>query len=164
MILHRAKKKDGSRWTEDDCVQMLKAWFEMYPDGKRCQQRFIEEARATGLARENIAGRIRYLPNIWSPINHVREAAERDAQFPIQAGAAAILKRAMKVMWDNLKGVEGVEPVLTVHDEALWECPDREDVKGLVSTVVDWAFETTTKLRVPVVAEGKFGESWGGAH
>jgi len=169
MILYRATKKDGTRWTEDDCAQMIEAWFGMYPDGRKCQQRFIEEARATGFARESIAGRIRYLPNIWSNIRHIREAAERDAQFPIQAGAASILKKSVKVMWDGLKGLirengEGVEPVLLVHDEALWESPDREYEREAVERIVKGAFENTVKLRVPITAAGKFGNSWGSAH
>lgn len=166
MILYRATKKDGTRWTEDDCALMIEGWFGLYPDGKRCQQRFIEEARATGYARESVSGRIRYLPNIWSGIKHVREAAERDAQFPIQAGAAAILKKSAKVMWDELKGLrgEGVEPILLVHDESLWECPDREYERETVSRVVKGAFENTVKMRVPITAEGKFGNSWGEAH
>lgn len=166
MILYRATKKDGTRWTEDDCALMIEGWFRMYPDGRKCQQRFIEEARATGFARESVSGRIRYLPNIWSPIKHVREAAERDAQFPIQAGAAAILKKSAKVMWDALKGLRGagVEPILTVHDETLWECPDREYERGEVSRIVKGAFENTVKMRVPITAEGKFGASWGEAH
>jgi DNA polymerase-1 len=166
MILFRATRKDGTRWTEDDCARMLEGWFGMYPGGKACQQRFIEEARATGLARESISGRIRYLPNIWSPVRHIREAAERDAQFPIQAGAAAIMKKSAAVMWRALKPLQtsGVEPTLLVHDESLWECPDREYERGEVSRIVKGAFENTVKLSVPIRAEGKFGMSWGEAH
>ena len=165
MILYRATRKDGSRWTEDDCEMMLREWFRIYPGGKRYQLECIEEARARGFARDSISGRIRYLPNIWSDIRHVREAAERESYFPIQTGAAAILKLSMARMWQGLKGLQGdVEPVLFVHDEVLWEVRDEPDIRDIVAWTVQDAFENTVRLRVPLKADGKFGDSWGSAH
>ena len=165
MILYRATRKDGSRWTEDDCAMMLREWFRIYPGGKRYQLECVEAARTRGYARESIGGRIRYLPNIWSDVRHVREAAERESYFPIQAGAAAILKLAMARMWQGLRGLRGdVEPVLFVHDETLWEVRDDPEIRDLVAWTVQDAFENTVRLRVPLKAEGKFGDSWGSAH
>ena len=164
-ILYRARRKDGSRWTEDDCEMLIREWFATYPGVKKFQEACVREAEQTGLARETIGGRIRYVPQIWSPIPSVREEAGRFSySHRIQSGANAILRRAMKVMWDNLRDVEGVQPLIPVHDEMLWELPDTEEMRILVETVVTCAFTQTTRLRVPIEAEGGFGMNWGEAH
>jgi len=100
----------------------------------------------------------------------VREEYERITySMRIQGGAAAILKKAMKKMWDNLRMYrgEGVKPLLAVHDEVLWESPKSRNgdigVHGVVENVVNWAFETAAQLRVPILAEGNWGQSWGEA-
>lgn len=161
MIKFRAHKKDGSRWSEDDCQQMLDTWYRIYPGAKRFQDNCIEQTRATGLARDPLSGRIRYLPQIWSPISKVRAEAERCSYAHlIQTSANTILKRAMMAMWDILKDVDGVEPLLPVHDEVLHEVPDDPDTKDAVDSVVTWALTSTTKLIVPIEAEGGFGSNW----
>jgi DNA polymerase I-like protein with 3'-5' exonuclease and polymerase domains len=66
----------------------------------------------------------------------------------------------MMAMWDELKRVEGVEPLLPVHDEVLHEVPDDPEHRDLVDAVVTWALTSTTKLIVPIEAEGGFGASW----
>lgn len=165
MILYRATRADGSRWTEDDCEMMIREWFKIYAGARRFQLACIAETQATGLARDPLSGRIRYLPQIWSPNKTVREEAERCSySHLIQTSANTILKRAMKVMWDALRYLEGVDMLLPVHDEVLVELPDEEDVKELVGLTVQDAFCNTTKLRVPIIAEGGFGPTWGAAH
>lgn len=165
MILARATRADGSRWTEDECQQLLDNWFEIYPGAKRFQVACMEETRRTGLARDSLSGRIRYLPQIWSPDRTVREETERCSySHLIQTSANTILKRAMKVMWDGLKDVDGVTGLLFVHDEVLVELPDTDEHRAIVEGVVQDAFTQTTKLSVPITADGKFGYSWGTAH
>lgn len=164
MIKFRAYKKDGSRWAEDDCQRMLDTWYQIYPGAKRFQNDCMEETRATGLARDPLSGRIRYLPQIWSPINKVRAEAERCSYAHlIQTSANTILKRAMMAIWAVLKDVDGVEPLLAVHDEKLHELPDDRECRDLVDSTVIWALTSTTKLSVPIEAEGGFGPNWGEA-
>jgi len=164
MILYRATREDGSRWTLDDCANMIREWFGYYKGVKRFQNACIAETQQTGLTRENISGRIRYLPGVWAPQKVVREEAERCSYVhKVQGGAQALLKRAMKVMWDGLKHLDGVEPLLQVHDEQIWEVRDEESLRELVDLTVIHAMTTTTKLRVPVEADGGFGDSWGSA-
>jgi DNA polymerase-1 len=164
MIKFRAYKKDGSRWSEDDCQDMLDTWYEIYPGAKQFQNDCIRETANTGLARDPLSGRIRYLPQIWSPIGKVRAEAERCSySHLIQTSANTILKRAMMAMWDALKNEPGVEPLLPVHDEVLHEVPQDDECMDLVDSVVTWALTSTTELIVPVEAEGGFGESWADA-
>lgn len=165
MIKFRAYKKDGSRWSEDDCQNMLDTWYQIYPDAKRFQLNCIRETQETGLARDPLSGRIRYLPQIWSPIAKVRAEAERCSfAHLIQTSANTILKRAMMAMWDVLKNESGVEPLLPVHDEILFELPCEESCMDLVDGVVTWALTSTTELIVPIEAESGFGLSWAEAH
>jgi DNA polymerase I-like protein with 3'-5' exonuclease and polymerase domains len=165
MILFRAHREDGGHWTEDDCERMISAWFKIYPGCKRFQNECIAETQATGLARDPLSGRIRYLPQIWSPKRQVREEAERCSySHLIQTSANTVLKRAMKVMWDNLRHEPGVDCLLPPHDETLWELPDDDGVRGLTQLVVERALTQTTKLIVPIEASSGFGQSWGEAH
>jgi len=165
MIKFRAYKANGERWTEDDCQHMLDTWYRIYPGAHQWQKDCMELTRTTGLARDPLSGRIRYLPQIWSPIAKVRAEAERCSfAHLIQTSANTILKRAMMAMWDVLKHVRGVEPLLPVHDEVLHQLPDDKDTRDAVDATVTWALTSTTKLIVPIEAESGFGPSWGEAH
>jgi DNA polymerase-1 len=165
MILFKAYRKDGTRWTEDDCARMIDEWFNIYPGCKQFQKQCIAETQATGIARDPLSGRVRYLPQIWSPQRGVREEAERCSYAHlIQTSANTVLKRAMAAIWDGLRGLEGWNPELPVHDEILAECWDRDEDRDLVQVITEGALTQTTRLMVPVEAEGKFGDSWGNAH
>jgi len=124
----------------------------------------VEETRQTGLARDPLSGRVRYLPQIWSPIAKVRAEAERCSYAHlIQTSANTILKRAMMAIWDNLCVPDVVEPLLCIHDEILLQIHDIPDIRDWVVAEVKKALTETTKLIVPLEAEGGFGLSWGHA-
>lgn len=161
MIKFRAYQKDGSRWTEDDCQNMLDIWSKIYAGARRFQMDCVEETRQTGLARDPLSGRVRYLPQIWSPIAKVRAEAERCSYAHlIQTSANTILKRAMMAIWDNLCVPGVVEPELPVHDEILLEIIDEPGVRDWVEQGVGDALTKTTDLIVPLESEGGFGYSW----
>lgn len=166
MILFRATKPDGSRWTEDDCENMLAEWFRIYPGVKRFQRESAQETEETGMARESIGGRIRYLPGIWSPFRHVREEAGRCSySHKISSGAQSLMKKGMKRVWDAIKHMQGnVEPLLQVHDENLLQIIDDEGTKSTVNEIVVNGMQNAVKLRVPVTASGNFGHHWAEAH
>jgi len=147
LILNRCKRPDGESWTLD-------------------QNNCIDETRATGLARETIAGRIIYLPQVWSPQKAVRETAERMSYvMHTQGGGQSIVKRAMAKVWKQVcKVLPGVDALFQMHDELVFELPDDDDTKTLLDLNVKHIFENTTKLRVPVKCAGGFGSNWLGAH
>lgn len=171
MILYRCSRPDGERWTVDDCEWLLKEWFGVYPGVRRFQNETVAEAQRTGLARESISGRIRWLPAVWSTDNRIRAEAERQSySHKIQSGAQALLKRAMAVIWGYMKQVKSdyphwfLEPLLQVHDELLFEMTDDPLLKNLFGGLVIDAMRNTTTLRIPVDADGGFGYSWLEAH
>jgi DNA polymerase I-like protein with 3'-5' exonuclease and polymerase domains len=56
-----------------------------------------------------------------------------------------------------------VEPLLCIHDEILLQIHDIPDIRYWVVAEVKKALTETTKLIVPLEAEGGFGLSWGHA-
>lgn len=166
MILNRCKRPDGQPWTLDDCLMLIKGWFEIYKGVKRFQDACVEETRRTGLARETISGRIVYLPQVWSPNKVVRESAERMSYVQhTQSGGAAVVKKSMAVMWRELfKLRPDIKPLLQVHDEIVAEMPDDEDTKKQADRIMQHAFTDTVKLRVPLKCSGGFGKDWLSAH
>ncbi len=167
LILNRCRRPDGQPWTLDDCEMILKEWFVIYKGVKRFQQACIEETRATGLARETVGGRIIYLPQIWSQHKTTRETAERMSYvMHTQGGGQSIVKLAMAPVWRELcrdRSLE-IDSLFQMHDELLFELPDREEERQLVDVTVRHLFENTTKLIVPVKCAGGFGPSWLEAH
>src|SRR5262249_55650288 len=144
MILNRCQRPDGQPWTKDDCVWLLKEWFNIYKGVKRFQEACIREAQETGLARESISGRMIYLPQVWLPDSKkwARESAERMSYvMHTQGGAAALIKKCMAVIWKEIKGMLGmqVEPLLWVHDENLFEVRDDKSVRERVDEIVSGA-------------------------
>lgn len=167
MILNRCRRPDGEAWTKDDCVWLLGEWFKKYKGVKAFQDACVEEARATGLGRESVSGRIVYLPAVWSPIKYVRETAERMSYvMHTQGGAAALIKKCLAAVWREVCKCQdfGVEPLLWVHDELLLELPDDECIKAVVNEMMVQILCNTVKLRVPVKASGGFGQTWLSAH
>ena len=78
---------------------------------------------------------------------------------PIQGTAADIIKIAMVRVDERLKR-EGLEArlILQVHDELIVECP--ESIAGDVAELVSSQMEQVAELRVPLLAEAKWGKSW----
>ena len=153
-------------YTVADCEDFIKDWFKIYPGVREMQERKRTEARRYGYVKD-ISGRIRYLPGVWSTIPRVREAALRMAHaHAVQAGAQAIIKKAMKGIWDLLNdtlwpaGIT-IEPLLQIHDELLFEIPEGDDVWGMLDSFICGQFEEAVKLSVPITAEGKRGPNWG---
>lgn len=167
MILNRCTRPDGGTWTKDDCIILLQEWFKIYPGVERFQKACVEEARATGLSRESISGRIVYLPAVWSPVKYVRETAERMSYvMHTQGGAAALIKKCMAVMWKEVFKVADLQtdPLLWVHDEIAAQVPEDECIQAVVNEMMNQILSTTVKLRVPVKASGGYAANWLEAH
>jgi uracil-DNA glycosylase family 4 len=167
MILNRCKRPDGEAWTLDDCDMLRRGWLDVYKGVDRFQQACIAEARATGLTRETISGRIMYLPAVWSPDKRVRETAERNSYvMHTQGGGASIVKRAMAEVWREVCKYPDLKtyPLLQVHDELVMEVPDDECIKAVVNELMTQALTQSTKLIVPMKASGGYAANWLEAH
>lgn len=128
---------------------------------------YMEEAKAAAATHgyvETIAGRRRYLPEIASRNPQVRGDAERMAiNHPIQGTAADILKKAMRAIYeriaDEASPFRGVQMILTVHDELVFEVPRGQE--QAVGRAAQNIMEGVERLSVPLVVDVRSGKNWG---
>lgn len=126
-------------------------------------RRYVIETKEQCLERgyvETLLGRRRYIPDITSPNNSVRGAAERMAiNMPIQGTAADIMKLAMVRVRDRLRrDGRRARVVLQVHDELVLEAP-RAELEG-VAAALRGEMEAAYELAVPLVVDVSVGENW----
>jgi len=119
----------------------------------------VADARACGYT-QTMYGRRRYIPDLKSSNFNVRQGAERIAlNTPIQGTAADLIKIAMIRVDRALKNAyPQAKLLLQVHDELIVECP--EEIAAQVAELVSREMEQVADLRVPLVAEAKWGNSW----
>jgi DNA polymerase I len=138
-------------------------YFARYPDVKRYMDETKIFAKEHGYV-ETLYGRRIYLPEINGPNGPRRSGAERQAiNAPMQGTAADVIKLAMIAIQRTLDDERrATTMILQVHDELVFEVPQRE---------IDWAKEAIPRLmasvadfKVPLVAEVGVGQNWDEAH
>lgn len=126
-------------------------------------ERVVRECREKGYV-ETITGRRRYMRDISSSNNSVREAAEREAiNSPIQGTAADMIKIAMVRIDRGLRERNlRAKMLMQVHDELVFEVPNAEvaEVRDLVTDCMKHAIP----MRVPIVVDTGTGANWLDAH
>ncbi|MDD5310737.1 MAG: DNA polymerase I [Candidatus Omnitrophica bacterium] len=139
--------------------EFIDAYFEKYGRVKTFLDDLVNEARENGYVT-TILNRRRYLPEINSQNNSVRQFAERAAiNAPIQGSAADLIKIAMINIHNILKEKKLTSKmILQVHDELVFEVPgdEVEEMKKIVKT----RMEEVVKLTVPVRVQVKSGKNW----
>ena len=119
----------------------------------------VEDAKAIGYT-ETLYGRRRYIPELKSSNFNIRSGAERIAlNTPIQGTAADLIKLAM-IRVENTLNEQFPEAklLLQVHDELIVECP--EAIASQVAELVSEEMQHVALLKVPLMAEAKYGKSW----
>ncbi len=119
----------------------------------------VVEAREKGFT-ETLYGRKRYIPELSSSNFNIRSGAERIAlNTPIQGTAADLMKLAM-IRVENALNRDHPEAklLLQVHDELIVECP--AEMAAHVANLVSREMQGIAQLKVPLLAEAKWGESW----
>ena len=135
----------------------IDAYFGRYPKIQEYLDRTLHEARNTGKVT-TLFGRVRYIPEIHNRSFTVRGNAERMAMnAPIQGTAADLLKLAMIALDRRLEKTEA-RMLLTVHDEIVFEVPDREAAE--VAGIVKETMENIHPLAVPLAVDAHYGKSW----
>jgi DNA polymerase-1 len=139
-------------------AKFIATYFERYSGVKKYLDAQIAEVRKTGFTT-TMFGRKRPIPEISSPQPNLRNFAERTAMnTPMQGAAADLIKLAMIELDQRL--LDGFESrmILQVHDELLFEAPEKELLK--LKKLVKEVMEGVHKLRVPLVVETKSGSNW----
>lgn len=152
----------GINTSIDECVGYINGWFKAYPSIRQYMDRCYEQAEKLGYV-ECLFGRRRYLPGVHSTIEKIREESKRWAtNHPAQATAAAVLKLWMADVDRNvLPQIQGYcEPLLTVHDEIIFEVE-----QGLEQQLIDLTVKSANNIvdfLVPIGAKGAYAQDWGG--
>jgi len=144
----------------------IKKYFARYPKVKEYIEKTIEFAKEKGYVM-TLAGRKRYLPEIFSPNRTVRELGQRMAiNTPIQGSAADLMRAAMVALFKALKE-KGLKSsiLLQVHDELLLEVPQEEIEETIVlaTEIMKDPFkylDLPLSLSVPLKVNASYGKSW----
>jgi len=146
--------------TETEAKLKLDAFWSGYPEVENFRARVLDEARINGFAR-GILGRRRWLPDIKSEVEYLRQKAERQAfNAVIQGSAATVFKSKLVELYHKLP--EDWHILLHVHDEVLLEVPQSdapkafEFVRGILEGPVPWFLP-------PLKVEGGYGRTWADA-
>jgi len=153
--------KAGLKTTISECEEIINNLNSGYPKISKWQN---ETKKTAGFRRysETLSGRRRYLKGINSPEWKIKSYWQRCAlNSPIQGTAADILKIAMAKIIDGLSEMQYIRPILTIHDEIVFEVPvDKvsESAEFIKSCMEEVPFEG---FDVPIISEGSIGTRFG---
>ncbi|MFI5322136.1 MAG: DNA polymerase I [Thermodesulfobacteriota bacterium] len=137
-------------------------YFKRYNKVREYIQKSIDDAKSKGYA-QTILGRRRPIPELNSDDRNRIGFGERTAMnTPIQGSAADIINIAMIRIQEKLSSGYKTRMILQVHDELLFEVPERE--LDEISRIVKEEMECAWKLRVPIRVEIGTGRNWAEAH
>jgi len=128
-----------------------------FPKVAAYMERAKAEARELGYV-SSVFGRRRYLPDIHSPNQMLRSAAERMAvNMPAQGTVADIVKLAMVEVDKILPKTEAVM-LLQIHDELLFEID--KPLVGEMAQKLARVMRSVAQLRVPMEVSLSAGDNW----
>jgi DNA polymerase-1 len=160
----------GVRYDEYGARAARAKYFELYPDllAWHARQRRLVEAH--GRVQSPI-GRIRHLPDIYSPDQGVRAEAERQAiNSPVQGFASDLAVLSMVHITAKLRDLGMAANCLgLVHDAINFEI--RNDHLAQVLPIIKDTMEDMSIVRkkfgvhidIPIIADIKVGQHWGDA-
>ncbi len=142
----------------EEAEEYIQEYFLKYPEVKRFIDNVIESARRDKFVR-TLFGRKRPIPDVLSPHESIRTAAERIAVNSIMQGSAAdITKLAMLRIYRRIKEEKlNAWLLLQIHDELVLEV--MEDILPIVKKIVIESMEKSVQLRVPLKVEIKNGRT-----
>ena len=148
---------------QPEARQYIAKYFQRYPGIRDYMETTKEYARKNGYVKTPFGRKI-HLRFINDKSQGMRAFAERAAiNAPLQGGAADIIKKAMIRVPAALAAARlKSRMLLQVHDELLFEVPDRELDK--TKEVARQVMESAATLSVPLVVETGVGANWSAAH
>jgi len=159
----------GVRVTEEEAQAFRKAFFDQFPMLLPWHGRQRRLAHKFGRV-ETPMGRIRHLPDIYSPDRGVQSEAERQAiNSPVQGFASDMCALSMVILARQFRR-EDIQayPIGTVHDAVNWEIHG-DDLTYALPRIKDTMENLPLEewfgvnLNVPIIADCKVGTRWGQA-
>ncbi len=145
--------------TRYEAKAYINSYLSNYSGVRDYMKQIVEDAKKIGYTT-TLYGRRRYIPELSSLNFNIRQGAERIAlNTPIQGTAADLIKLAMIRVYDALKkNYPQAKLLLQVHDELIVECP--EEMASDVAKLISSEMQQVATLKVPLIAEAKWGKSW----
>ena len=159
----------GVKVTEEEAQAFRKAFFGQFPMLLPWHARQRKLAHTYGRV-ETPMGRVRHLPDIYSPDRGVASEAERQAiNSPVQAFASDMCALSLVILAKDFRN-QGVRayPIGSVHDAVNWEI--HGDDLEVALPQIKYTMENlplrerfNCDIDVPIVADCKVGTRWGQA-
>nr|NIS75534.1 DNA polymerase I [Deltaproteobacteria bacterium] len=145
---------------QPEAKKYIDDYFDRYPGVRLFIDTTLEKAREREFV-ETLLGRRRYLRDINSRNQTLRQAAERmGVNAPVQGTAADIIKMSMIALARLLEKEKlDAHIILQVHDELILEV--RSEVVEEVGAHLKRVMEGVITLDVPLKVDVKIGFSWG---
>lgn len=146
-----------------EAKEMIDRYFLAYPKVRSYLDDTIDQAQKHGYA-VTMFGRKRHIPELKIGNASQRGFGERTAMnHPMQGSAADIIKLAMVKVQKLLdEGAFSTKMILQVHDELDFSTPHSE--LEAISSMVKTAMEEVVELKVPLVVDVSWGDTWAEAH
>ena len=158
----------GAVFTEEEAKAARRTYFELYPNllpWHNRQRRLVNEYGRV----QSPLGRVRHLPDIYSPDQGVRAEAERQAiNSPVQGFASDLAVLSMTVINERIrqKGL-AARCIGLVHDAINFEI--REDAMADTLPIIKDTMEDMSIVRkkfgvhvtVPIISDLQVGRHWG---
>ena len=144
----------------EEAKRFIDLYFERYPGVREFIESTIREAKKKGFVRTYF-GRIRPIPEFYSPRKDEREMAKRIAiNTPIQGTSAEIIKIAMRKVYDFIKERKlDAHMVLQIHDELVFEV-NKDIVDDFIREIKVIMENVVPEFEVPLVVDVHVGDSW----
>lgn len=157
-----SKGGDLEYWSILRTEEFIGDYFREFNAVRRLLDRYKQRARRYGFVWD-LAGRIRWLPEINARNRRVASRAERQTiNMPIQGGAQAILKLSMPRTLEVAKAFRklgmNVRPLIQVHDELLWSVD--EDCVYEFAQITKRVMEEVVTLPCPLASDAEIGWRW----
>lgn len=159
----------GVKVTEEEAIAFRKTFFDQFPKLVQWHQRQRKLAHTYGRV-ETPMGRVRHLPDVYSPDQGVAAEAERQAiNSPVQGFASDMCALSLVLLAKEFRerGIRAY-PIGSVHDAVNWEihADDLEVALPRIKYVMEnlpleELFEVV--VDVPIIADCKVGTRWGAA-
>jgi DNA polymerase-1 len=149
--------------SQSEAKEIIARYFERFPGVQEYISATKESTRKRGYAA-TLLGRRRYLPDIRSGNQNIRQNAERQSiNHPIQGTAADMIKLAM-VRIDRTIEKRKLQStmILQVHDELVFEVKKEEESE--LRKLVEKEMREALSLDVPIEVEIGVGKNWLEAH
>jgi len=147
--------------SDREAAKIVMGIFARYPEVKYYIEACHEFIRKNGYV-QNVDGRIRKFPGVWSNKQSLINAAFREGfNHEVQGPASDITLKAIVRLWNFLeKHGFKARPILLVHDDIGTECPpkERDQVYQIQKTIME---DAPTWMQVPTKVDIRACKTWG---